>query len=432
MIAIKLLRLPVLPVLLVLIIAACNEPDEIGIEVQPAGDQPGVFYTDTFTVEANTIREDTLRTDEGVAAFNLAGSYTDPVFGMTSASFYTQVRLPNNNNNFTFGTSPQLDSVVLTLTYADYYGDTLTPLNMEVLEITESGLTFDSSYYSNDVFATGQSWFNGTIEAHPKDSVEIDGSKKAPHLRLHLDPALGTAFMNSGSANFVDNAAFTNYFKGFYVKVANVTSSGQGSILSFNLLASQSKFTFYYRNGSDTLAANFEINADCPRFNHYEHDYTLSTFGTNFPVSGNDAIYIQSMAGVKGRIKFPHLKNLSANGPVSINKAELVIPVENNSTYSNHNALIVFGVDSNGGEAIIPDLLESVNYYGGTFNNTDQNFKFNLARYVQRLVSGKISTDYGLSIVSASGGYNSHRSIIPGPGRPDKKIQLRLTYSRLK
>src|SRR5688572_8225489 len=114
MIELRLKCLPALLLVVTMIFSACSEPDAIGIDVQPKGDQPGVFYTDTISIEASTIREDTLRSDEGVAAFNLVGSYTDPVFGLSNASFYSQIRLPNNNTNFTFGTTPFLDSVVLT------------------------------------------------------------------------------------------------------------------------------------------------------------------------------------------------------------------------------------------------------------------------------------------------------------------------------
>jgi Domain of unknown function (DUF4270) len=434
MIKIKKWHLPALLLAGGMAFAACSEPDALGIEVQPASDVPGVFFTDTVTIEATTIREDTLRSDESVAAFNLAGSYTDPVFGMSKASFYTQLRLPNNNTNFTFGTSPVLDSVVLTLAYSDYYGDTLSPLTLEVLQL-DAAMFYDSTYFSNDVIATGATLFPATtIEVHPKDSVTVDSTIRAPHLRLRLPDSFGNDFLNAGDANFVDNTTFTNYFKGIYVTTAAVTGTGQGVIVSFNLQASMSKLTFYYKNASSstTITANFEINSECPRFNRFEHDYTLASFGNSFPVSGDDKLYIQSMAGLKVRFNFPYIKNFTSNGAVSINKAELILPVQNNATpYVNHQALLTFGVDSNGAEAIIADLLESSSYYGGTFNTTDTDYKFNIARYMQRLVSGTIVNDYGLSLVSSGGAVNAFRTIIPGTNASGNKIKLKLTYSKL-
>lgn len=401
--------------------------------MQPKSDQPGVYFTDTVTVLATTIREDSLRSDEVVALFNLAGSYTDAVFGMSKASFYTQIRLPNNNTNFTFGASPVLDSVVLTLAYSDYYGDTLTPLYMEVLQLADP-LYFDTAYYSNDNITTGQVLFQGNIEAHPKDSVEISSTMRAPHLRLRLPDIIGNDFLLGGDGNFVDNTAFISYFKGIHVRTNAVNGAGQGVILSFNLGASMSKLTFYYTNAASTtqLTANFEVNSECPRFNHYEHDYSSATFGAVFPVSGNDKLYIQSMAGLKVRFSFPYIKSFASAGGVSINKAELIIPVENNSApFLNHQSLLTFGVDSAGKEAIIPDLLESTSYYGGTFTSSTADYKFNIGRYVQRLISGKISVDYGLSLVSSGGAVSAFRTIIPGTTATGNRFKLKLTYSKL-
>jgi len=198
-------RLPALLLAAGMAFAACSEPDALGIEVQPEGDQPGVYFTDTVSIEASTFLEDSLRSDETVAAFNLAGSYTDPVFGLSNASFFTQLRLPNNNTNFTFGVSPVLDSVVLTLAYADYYGDTLTPLTMEVYQL-DAAMSIDTVYFTNDSIATIlPALFSGNIDVRPKDSVLLDGIERAPHIRLRLPVQFGTAFITSGDVNFLNN-----------------------------------------------------------------------------------------------------------------------------------------------------------------------------------------------------------------------------------
>lgn len=424
-----------LPALLLaggMVFTACSEPDSLGIEVQPEGDQPGVFFTDTITIIAQTTREDTLRSDEAVAAFNLAGSYTDPVFGTTTASFFTQYRLPNNNTNFTFGTAPTLDSVVLTMAYAGYYGDTLSPLYMEVFQLQDL-MQYDTTYFTNDTIASGTSaLFAGTVMIRPKDSLVISGAPRAPHLRLKLPDAFGLDFLNSGNVNFINNVTFLNYFKGLHVRTNTVSGAGQGVIASFNLQTTMSRLTFYYKNtasGTTPLTANFEVNSECPRFNKYNHDYSTASIGSTFPKPGNDKLYIQSMAGLKVRFIFPYIKNL---GAISINKAELVIPVEDNAApYTNHQALLTFGVDEKGAEAVIPDLLESTSYYGGNFNGVDKDYKFNIGRYVQRLVSGKISVDYGLSLVSSGGAVNAFRTVIPGTNATGSRFKLKLTYSKL-
>ena len=144
------------------LLTSCSDPSTVGIDLVPDATGGTTFYTDTITIETSVIREDSLKTDESLALFNLAGSYTDPVFGLSRASFYAQFRLPNNNANFSFGSSPVLDSVVLTLAYADYYGDTVTQQQFEVYRLDES-MFKDSSYYSNDALLYGDQLFTGLV-----------------------------------------------------------------------------------------------------------------------------------------------------------------------------------------------------------------------------------------------------------------------------
>jgi hypothetical protein len=416
-----------------LFMASCSEPDSVGIEVQPASDQVQVYYTDTITIEANTVREDSLRSDEGVATLNLAGSYTDPVFGFSRAYFYSQVRLPNNNTSFSFGTDPGLDSAVLTLAYADYYGDTLTPMNFIVERLTET-LLLDSNYYTTNVRTTGEELFNGSVNIYPKTGVSVSGGVKDPHLRLLLNGTFFTDnFMGTDDVSILaDNAAFINFFNGIKVSTTDVTTAGSGNIAAFNLTAAMTKLTLYYHNTTGTgLTANFEINSQCPRFNHFDHDYSSAAFGNVFPLNGNDKIYIQSMAGLKARLKFPTIKSLNDSGSVSVNKAELVLPVTENSVYRNHSSLLVLGVDEKGAETLIPDILESASYYGGNYSSAENNIKFNITRYIQKILSGVTVTDYGLSLISSGGAVNGYRSVILGPLSGSNKMQLRITYSKL-
>jgi hypothetical protein len=431
---------PVLSALFVASLAgltSCSDPSTVGIDIVPNANGGNTFYTDTITITTTVQREDSLQTDEAIALYNLAGSYTDPVFGLSRASFFTQFRLPNNNANFSFGSSPVLDSVVLTLAYADYYGDTVTQQQFQVYRLEEA-MVKDTAYYSNDmILANGVALFDAPVSIYPKDSVDLGGSLKAPHLRLKLDNALGAEFIDAGNADkFLSNAAFIEFFKGLHVKTTDVTASGAGCISSFNLQASMSKLTVYYSNSSgDSLTANFEVNSDCPRFNHYEHDYTTAEFGNTFPIAASPKLYIQSMSGVKTRIKFPFLASIDQDGAIAINKAELIIPAIDNSFYKSHTNLLVFGVDSSGKESLIPDIVESASYYGGAYDVVSHQYKFNIARYVQRLISDDLpgdGVDYGLSIISSGGPVNALRTIVPGPASADKKLQLRITYSKLR
>ncbi len=118
-------------------ISCQKEPDLIGLDLLPIEDNLNIDYTDTSTVVAYTLREDSLRTDE--LALNLLGSMSDPVFGTTTASIYTQYRL--SKNNVTFGENAVADSMILTLTYKGVYGDSMASKTIRVTKLPNHWIT---------------------------------------------------------------------------------------------------------------------------------------------------------------------------------------------------------------------------------------------------------------------------------------------------
>jgi len=88
---------------------ACEEPDIIGMEIQPDNDTFNIVFSDTTSIISYSEIEDSVRSDE--TPDNLLGSYKDPVYGTSLASFITQVRL--SSNDVSFGTTPIFDSLIL-------------------------------------------------------------------------------------------------------------------------------------------------------------------------------------------------------------------------------------------------------------------------------------------------------------------------------
>jgi len=411
---------------------ACNEPSDVGLNVQPAGDAIGLIITDTFTLEVTSVEQDSLRTDESAAALNLLGRYFDPIFGISKSSIYTQFRLPNNNNNFSFGDSPVLDSIVLTLEYKGYYADSTSDQQIEVYRLDED-MEIDSNYFSNSTVLSGQQLFNGLVEINPIDSVDLGGVNRSPHIRLKLDDALGNEFLDdANAASFLDNESFIQFFKGVQVKTVDMPGSGTGTIAYIDLLASLSKLSLYYSNlTGDSLVANFEVNGFCSRFSNFNHDYSVASFGNVFPIPGDNKAYLQSMAGLKTKILIPNLRNIISDGLVSINKAEMVFPVEDiTDLYPPHASTILLAVDSAGKDVLLVDILESGSYYGGNYNFVDNTIRFNIARHIQRLLSNDVD-NYGLSLISVGGSTNAFRTVIAGSERTDSRMYIEITYSKL-
>src|SRR5690606_33977804 len=108
--------------IILLLFSFCKEPVLKDDSLLP-DEKLGLVFTDTLTLIAHTVREDSLRTDE--MPDNLLGKMDDPIFGKSYASVYFQLRLLTNNVDL--GSGVQLDSAVLMLRYSGKYGDLTVP-----------------------------------------------------------------------------------------------------------------------------------------------------------------------------------------------------------------------------------------------------------------------------------------------------------------
>ena len=107
--------------LFALVLNCKKDENFIGTELQ--NEEINVSKIDDFIIETYTTLADSLRADE--LSVSTLGSYNDIVTGKTTSSFFTQLRIPSDNLDFTSGgpiTNLILDSVVLSLEYKDHYG----------------------------------------------------------------------------------------------------------------------------------------------------------------------------------------------------------------------------------------------------------------------------------------------------------------------
>ncbi len=407
------------------------------MDVQPKADQLNVSISDTISIFAHTVKEDPIRSDE--TSYNLVGLNNDPIFGKNAASFYTQLRLSILEPDF--GLYPITDSIVFSMVYDTIYGDSNAQHTFKIYELNED-MYRDSIYFSNKEFLT-KSTPVGTKTFIPnyKDSVIVDGdtiNKSPALLRIHLNKSLGDKFL-SNSSKMETNEDFCKFFKGFYVTSSSAT--GEGSIMSFKLVDIQSKVTLYYHNMTDTSKYTFYINDYAARVNHFNH--TKYQFANPFLKSqifgdtakGQKVLYLQSMAGLKVHFSLPYLKDFVKEGKIAINKADLVLSVDDSTDqslgkYSPPPQLML--VEERDGEMyVLVDQLEGEGYYGGKYNKKTKEYKFNIARHIQQILDG-VKENRTLTIVV----YTSHRTnianrvVLKGPGRSDG-LKLHITYTKL-
>ena len=213
----------------------------------------------------------------------------------------------------------------------------------------------------------------------------------------------------------------------------NVASPG--GIFYFNLLASQSKMTLYYKNAiADSLKYDFVFSPARARMSHFEHDYSSATdvqSQLSDSTNGTDKVYIQSMAGVKTKIRFPHITDYIKDGMIIINKAEVEITVAESSTdhWAAPSKLLLLGVDSVGNALFLADQFEGSSYYGGDYSSSTRKYKFNIAYYLQNILTGK-TKDYGLYLAVSGGSVQANRAIIYGGTSPISKMKLNLFYTK--
>ncbi|MFB0924636.1 MAG: DUF4270 family protein, partial [Vicingaceae bacterium] len=231
-----------------------------------------------------------------------------------------------------------VDSAVLTLDYVGLHGNTATSMTVNVFEL-DTVLDKDIDYYSSNSSAykpTSIASLNYTPNMIPDSfNIDFDTIRRKSHLRIKLDNTFGDAILGATPAQLNDDESFTNFMKGFYITtsetVNNTTlSQAEGSVAYFDMNSELSTLTLYY---DDTSSYSFTINTSAEKYSYFTQNYT----GTDVEAHLNNDIskninrtYVSSMAGVKTRIELPTIQDLYKDGPVVINKAEIVFTVEQN------------------------------------------------------------------------------------------------------
>ena len=389
-----------------LVAIACSDPNTIGLEVQPTSDAIIISDTSSFSWQNSyTESEDSLRTDE---ALNLIlGKIVDSKFGVNRGSFYTQILLTENNTNL--GTSPVVDSVILSYSYSGYYGDLDEFTSIEVNQILQD-IYKDSIYYSNSFEID----FNS---ADFVDTFNLSDNSEDPFLRVKLKNEFGQQILNLGEqGKLVDNETFLQEFKGI-----SVLAEASNTMLYLNPNGTNSYLKIYYHNnesGTDTLSLDFELGGDAARVNLFNSKPTSN-------LSQDDKIYIQSMAGYKVKISINNTESIKSllEGKV-INKVTMSFDVESGSQleYEAHQKLVLVRVNEEGDNVFLSDFtIEGEAHFGGNLEN--DKYEFNITRYFSELLQNDSYKE--LYLLPAGAAVNANRTIL------NKDIKLQIYYSEL-
>ncbi|MDP9961948.1 DUF4270 family protein [Chryseobacterium lathyri] len=325
----------------------------------------------------NVNNNDSIRSDAGrlisqvtgtgtTSSLAVLGAFSEGQFGMQKASFLTQLRM--STDNFNFGTTPKVDSVVLVMkpyvasaadsiitrplkeeniligtenvavsteikTYpTDFtfkYGKTKlgtggshTLLHINVDEITTfMDSNIDAFRYSNPSVSIGQSLGSGILEGRvtaktitkKSDNTNVFTSEPGLRIRLNKDFFQTKILDKNGKPELMDAANFTRYFKGIKLSVTDT----DGYLLQ--LSPDNMEIVMYYTNEKNdngtitrpqsTFKFSLSGNVGNARLGQYEYDRTSSAWGiarnSINPTTGDKKLYLQGMGGPSVRVKIP-------------------------------------------------------------------------------------------------------------------------------
>ncbi|MCS7076252.1 MAG: DUF4270 domain-containing protein [Bacteroidia bacterium] len=443
-------RIPyIIAAVLTLTFWACQKPNNTGAVIQPQDDIIKADVIDTFTFQTQSIARDTLRTDEWNYA--VIGQYTDTYFGTTTANFYTQVWLTGSNPVFALDNNENytvLDSIVLFLQYAHYYGDTAnTPLQLSIKEITDT-LYKEGIYYSysNGKNTTGNNLINNTLAAQPisvrpqkVDSIinRKDRSKKIvlrSILRIRLSDNFGQKLLTDNAitpSNFASSTVFTqNYFKGLAFE-SNSTSS-PGVVAVFNMTSPASRIVLYYKikKKIDDSMVDSTASYDFPFNNPAIARYNTFKRTTTPPNNSAQFSYLQTGVLNEMYLKINDIEKLKN---MAINKAELTLHADDVNLFKPSRYL---GAYHAGSTAKRKDSILILGAASVSYDSLRKRYTLNLTDYLQAVIIGKLKNN-GL-IIRPLGYFGSPetdlaRTIIHGAQSPDvqRRPRLRVIYTKV-
>ncbi|HEY6062532.1 MAG TPA: DUF4270 family protein, partial [Chitinophagaceae bacterium] len=325
--------------LVAILFSACkklNESTELGGGLIPPVDNINTFETYLDVVADNKLFQDTTKVyfNDNLGVGHISN---DPEFGTTHADAYFNVS-PSFFSYYPFinKDSVVIDSVVLSLSYNTFYGDTNSFQTIRVFEIAQNAGFNDTSLYKYDQadfqLAGGQLGSKTFQVRNLKDSIlhirKKDTTKLANVIRIPLPNQLGTRLAgydttSTSNGGYNKDSIFKTLFRGFAIKADN-----SGNALAYFSPADQekTKLIVYFR-----VTKNGVIDTTSTEFYHRSQGQanivrrTAANGWASYLSNGlpnDDQIYLQSAPGSYASLKIPALDTFKN---AVIHRAELVI-----------------------------------------------------------------------------------------------------------
>jgi hypothetical protein len=412
--------------LLTLLVSCDNKPDFIGRELLPSGDNFTVSFDSVEAVYGYTRYADSIRASSKVS--QLLGSIIDPFFGHSKAEILTTISSSATSKGF--GPHAIADSVILFVSWSERSGDGRIPLQLNLYEFNEL-LRYDSTYYTN---------------------MDMIGKYREPELGSVLLPLNDTMvkifitnqvfidkFLTAEDSILWNSNHLQEMMYGLYLTTSNAVD--EGDIVHINFDDPGNGLYFYYSNDTAVSLSQYYslANGYNGRVNIFRHDpagYPLEEYLQNG--SDNDSIlFVQSMAGVNSRIRFPQLEHWMDSMPVAINEARLIFTMADTVYTLQHKknfpeSLGLYLVNKNGTISRIYDNLLDATSFDGVYNETTQTYSFTIKVHLQSLLAGDLD-NLEMLLTTGNIAESVRRAAIYGWNPRDyrKSVRLEITYTLL-
>lgn len=414
-----------------LFLIACDEPGDLGLELNPGDSETEVNFQE-FVLPASTFYIDSLRTDRGSNI--IVGTNTDSIFGqVTSESFlelsYESGQLPLDclevlgaRLNFEIADKLSLESVA--------------NLQLEIRALEDT--IFGSRIYGRDDAIPTADFVMDTWNL----AVDVNDSVVGIDLGNRLYTPLWQTLRDAENINDI-------YF-GINIRATDASDG----LLALNIFGDTTELIISSRDPLDTMYTTvFNLEN---HFNRVSRDRTgsriapLQQTGDSI-ISDNGYSYLSGIAGTVVKLDIdPFLEFVNSEDNVIINKADIEIPTVNNrsniiqSTVPDINLYFFKEGTVINGPGIATDVFNTAllaeNDYSNltalptprvlTFSEDDSNYSSTITLFTQSLLTDRLAGDEFLTddlVVLPTSGLYIGQSTIQNSG-----VKLKVFYTIVK
>ncbi len=306
----------ILLILLSLLTFSCSDSlTDIGKNTLASSDSI-IVKGDTFHLSSSTIFVKSITSQPD--SF-LLGTFYDTKFGTIRAEILAQLNCPVG---FKFPANAVADSAKISLSYYSCFGDTLSPIDVNIYEMNKATFSYSKTYPSD----TLPSYFSDrSIKLGERIFKAGKNSSTRKTINFKMDDTFIKRF--SDDSYYSSTAAFTNFFKGIYI------TANFGASTLLNIGRQQLNLLYYYHypayklkdiNGNDSTVMvsdylAFPASKEVRQVNCIQHPDRATV------VLPNDQLnYLSSPANLQTQVSL-RLNDIKAKLNAGVNGKRLTI-----------------------------------------------------------------------------------------------------------